>query len=149
MSSTDRIEKHIELRAPRARVWRALTNAREFGTWFRAEFEGEFAAGQPISGQITVPGYEHAITLQVERIDPQERFSFRWHPYALDASHDYSNEPTTLIEFRLAETVDGTTLTVTESGFDALPAERRDLAFRMNDKGWSSQLKNIEKHVTG
>jgi uncharacterized protein YndB with AHSA1/START domain len=149
MSSTDRIEKRIELRAPRARVWRALTSAAEFGTRFRARFDGEFEAGQPISGQITVPGYEHAITLQIERIDPQERFSFRWHPYAIDATHDYSKEPTTLIEFRLEETADGTTLTVTESGFDGLPAERRDLAFRMNDKGWGSQLKNIEKHVTG
>src|SRR5206468_7381129 len=147
-TSTDRIEKHMVLRAPRARVWRALTIAEQFGAWFRVKLEGEFAAGWTIRGRLVIPGYEH-VTLEmlVERIEPEHYFSYRWHPYAVDPKADYSAEPTTLVEFRLEEADGGTLLTVVESGFDRLPAARRDEAFRMNDAGWAAQLTNIERHV--
>jgi uncharacterized protein YndB with AHSA1/START domain len=146
--TSDRIEKHIELRAPRSRVWRALTDAKEFGTWFRVELEGPFAVGRTVRGRITHPGYEH-VTMEVvvERIEPETLFSYRWHPYAVDPKVDYSREPSTLVEFRLADVPGGTSLTVVESGFDKLPVGRRDEAFRMNSGGWEAQLKNIEKHV--
>lgn len=148
MSDTDRIEKKIHLRAPRARVWRALANAEEFGTWFRMKFEGPFAEGKTVGGKVLFPGYEHLkVELAVERIDPERLFSYRWHPYANDPQVDYSSEPPTLVEFRLEDAPGGTQLTVIESGFDRLPAARRAEAFRMNDGGWTSQLKNIESHV--
>jgi uncharacterized protein YndB with AHSA1/START domain len=147
-SSTDRIEKRIELRAPRSRVWRAIANAEEFGTWFRMNLPGEFVEGAAIRGNITHPGYEHVmIDLLVQRIDPERYFSYRWHPYAVDMSVDYSAEPTTLVEFTLEEAEGGTTVTIVESGFDAIPAGRRDEAFRMNGKGWEGQSKNLAKHV--
>jgi len=145
--STDRIEKKIVLRAPRARVWRALTDAAEFGAWFGVKLEGPFAPGASVEGQITNKGYEHfKLAITIARIDPETRFSYRWHPYAIDPAVDYSSEPTTL-EFFLEEVAGGTELTVVESGFDAIPAARRDETFRMNDRGWASQLKNIERHV--
>jgi uncharacterized protein YndB with AHSA1/START domain len=149
-TATDRIEKQILLKAPRARVWRALTDAREFGTWFRVKLEGDFQVGKPIQGRITYPGYEH-LTLEatVERMDAESLFSFRWHPNALGPSSDYAHEPTTLVEFRLETAVGGTLLTVVESGFDQIPAHRRDEAFRMNEGGWAEQVKNIERHVAG
>ena len=150
MTSTDRIEKKVVLQASRARVWRALTNAQEFGTWFRVKFEDEFAVGKTIKGTILIPGYEHlAMELMIERIDAETLFSYRWHPYANDPKVDYTSEPPTLVEFRLAEAAGATTLTVVESGFDRLAPGRRDEAFRMNDGGWTSQLKNIERHVAG
>ena len=150
MTDTNRIEKKILLRAPKARVWRALTNADEFGTWFGVKLEGPFAVGKVATGRITHPGYDHlTMEVTVERIDPEHGFSFRWHPYAIDPSVDYSKEPTTLVEFRLDETPDGTLLTVVESGFDAIPAHRRAEAFRMNDDGWSAQMDNIRRHVQG
>src|SRR5262245_43372235 len=115
-SSTDRIEKEILLRAPRSRVWRALTEAAEFGAWFGVKLTGRFAAGEPMEGTITHPGYEHlTMRLMVERIEPEQLFSFRWHPYAVDPKVDYSSEPTTLVEFRLEDAKEGTRLTVVES----------------------------------
>jgi uncharacterized protein YndB with AHSA1/START domain len=147
--STDRIEKKIHLRAPRARVWRAITDAEEFGTWFRVKLEGRFAEGQPTTGRILTPGYEQlAFRMEVERIEPERLFAYRWHPYAIDPKVDYSSEPTTLVEFRLEAAADGTDLTIVESGFDAIPAARRAEAFRMNDGGWAAQIKNIERHVS-
>ena len=149
ISSTDRIDKRVTLRAPRARVWRALTDAQEFGAWFRARLDGQFAEGATIRGKITHPGYEHVtMELQIDRIEPERYFSYRWHPYAIDARVDYSAEPSTLVEFTLEETSGGTVLTIVESGFDRIPAARRAEAFRMNDGGWTGQLKNIERHVT-
>jgi uncharacterized protein YndB with AHSA1/START domain len=149
ISSTDRIEKRVTLRAPRARVWRALTNAQEFGAWFRARLDGQFVEGTTIRGHITHPGYEHVtMELQIDRIEPERYFSYRWHPYAIDPKVDYSTEPSTLVEFTLDETDGGTVLTIVESGFDRIPAARRAEAFRMNDGGWTGQLKNIERHVT-
>jgi len=149
-SSTDRIEKEILLRAPRPSVWRALTDAGEFGAWFGVKLEGRFAAGERIEGKITHPGYEHlTMYLTVERMDAERLFSFRWHPYAIDPQVDYSAEPTTLVEFRLEDASDGTRLTVVESGFDRIPAARRAEAYRMNDQGWAAQMENIQRHVSG
>ncbi|MFL9915730.1 SRPBCC family protein [Paraburkholderia fungorum] len=148
-SSTDRIEKQILLKAPRSRVWRALSNAEEFGTWFRVDFSGkQFVAAQSIRGNITYPGYEHLVMeAQVERVEPEHHLSFRWHPAAVDVSVDYSPEPTTLVVFELTEVDSGTLLKVVESGFDQIPAARREEAFRMNSGGWEEQLVNVEKHV--
>jgi len=145
---TDRIEKKITLRVPPSRVWRALTDAREFGAWFQVKLEGAFAPGARVKGQIETPGYEHlTMEITVERMDPERLFSYRWHPYAIDPEVDYSSEPTTLVEFRLAPAPEGTLLTVVESGFDRIPVARRAEAYRMNDGGWAAQLENIERHV--
>jgi uncharacterized protein YndB with AHSA1/START domain len=150
MSESDRIEKMVLLRAPMARVWRALTNADEFGTWFRVAMEGPFEVGRVAKGRITHPGYEHLVMeVTVERMDPEAVFAFRWHPYAIDPAVDYSKEPTTLVEFRLEAAPGGTMLTVVESGFDRIPASRRAEAFRMNDEGWSAQVENLRRHVEG
>ena len=147
-TGTDRIEKCIALKATRARVWRALTDTRDFGTWFGAKLEGSFAEGATVRGRITIKGYEHVpLEMLVERIQAEHFFSYRWHPYAIDPKVDYSAEPTTLVAFRLEEAGGTTTLTVIESGFDRLPASRRASAFRSNDSGWTGQLKNIERHV--
>jgi uncharacterized protein YndB with AHSA1/START domain len=146
--STDRIEKRLVLRAPRSRVWRAIATAEEFGTWFRVNLEGDFAEGAAIQGRITHPGYEHVtMELLVQRIDPERYFAYRWHPYAVDPAADYSAEPTTLVEFTLEETDEGTALTIVESGFDRIPLARRSEAFRMNDRGWAGQIKNIAAYV--
>lgn len=151
-SNTDRIEQTVHLRAPIARVWRALADAKEFGAWFRVKIDGAFAPGARVKGKITYPGYEHlTMEMQIERMDPERLFSFRWHPYAVDPKVDYAAEPTTLVEFRLspaADGTDGTDLTVVESGFDRIPVERRSEAFRMNANGWKEQIKNIERHVS-
>jgi uncharacterized protein YndB with AHSA1/START domain len=148
VSTTDRIERKIHLSAPIARVWRAISNAEEFGQWFRVRLEGAFAPGARVKGQITHPGYEHVtMDIQIERMEPERLFSYRWHPYAVDPKVDYSKEPTTLVEFRLAPAPGGTELTVVESGFDRIPLARRSEAFRMNDGGWAGQMKNIERHV--
>ena len=149
-SSTDRIEKQIVLKAPQSRVWRALTDAGEFGEWFRVKLEGPFVPGKGIGGNITWPGYEHIrMDVQVERMEAETLFSFRWHPYAIDPKVDYSGEPSTLVEFRLEAVAEGTRLTVVESGFDQLPAARRDEAFRMNDRGWAQQMGNLQQHLAG
>jgi uncharacterized protein YndB with AHSA1/START domain len=150
MTNTDRIEKNVLLRAPKSRVWRALTNAEEFGSWFGARLDTGFAVGKQASGNITHPGYEHLkLEVTVERMEAEDLFSFRWHPYAIDPEVDYSQEPTTLVEFRLEEVAEGTRLTVVESGFDRIPAERRAEAFRMNSGGWAQQMENIRRHVGG
>jgi len=144
----DRIEKRIELKAPVSRVWRALTDYREFGEWFRVRLDGPFLPGQVSHGQVTYPGYEHLKwEAVVQKMEPERLFSFTWHPYAIDPKMDYSKEPSTLVEFRLEKTATGTLLLLTESGFEKIPADRRLEAFRMNDGGWTEQMKNIEKHV--
>ena len=149
MTSTDRIEKEIFLRAPRSRVWRAITSPEEFGAWFRVKLDGAFAEGATVRGTITYPGYEHlTMEMVVERIEPERLFAYRWHPAAIDPKADYSSEPMTLVEFRLEEANGGTLLKIVESGFDRVPAARRAEAFRMNDGGWTEQTKNIERHVT-
>jgi uncharacterized protein YndB with AHSA1/START domain len=148
MTNTDRIEKNVTLRAPLARVWRALTNAEEFGTWFRVKLDGAFSEGATVRGKITHPGYEHlTLEIQIVRLEPERYFSYRWHPYAIDPDVDYSTEPTTLVEFRLDDAGGATRLTIVESGFDGIPAARRAEAFRMNDDGWTEQTRNISHHV--
>lgn len=148
-TTSDRIEKQIVLKAPRARVWRALSDPTEFGAWFGARLTGQFVPGERVTGQITIPGYTHVVMeLEIERVEPEQLFSYRWHPYAVDPKVDYSGEPSTLVEFRLEDVEGGTRLTVVESGFDKLPAARRAEAFRMNEGGWAGQLRNIERHVT-
>lgn len=146
---TNHIEKQIELNANVSRVWRALTDHREFGEWFRVKLDGPFVAGQVSRGHITHPGYEHVKwEVVVHKMEPERLFSFSWHPYAVDSKIDYSKEPSTLVEFKLEKTASGTLLVLTESGFDNVPSERRFEAFRMNEGGWSKQLNNIEHYVT-
>jgi uncharacterized protein YndB with AHSA1/START domain len=149
---SDHIEKRIELKAPLSRVWRALTDYREFGEWFRVKLDGPFVPGGVSRGQMTYPGYEHVRwEAVVQKMEPERLFSFTWpHPRSLERPHhpaDYSNDPSTLVEFRLEKTAHGTLLTVTESGFDKLPADRRLEAFRRNEGGWAEQIKNIEAYL--
>jgi uncharacterized protein YndB with AHSA1/START domain len=147
-ASTDRIEKEILVNAPRSKVWRAITDFREFGKWFQAEMKDPFVAGGVSKGRITYPGYEHlTIEVFVERMEPEHFFSWRWHPYAVDPQKDYSSEPTTLVEFALEETAQGTRIRVTESGFDKIPLVRRSEAFRRNSDGWAEQVRNIARYV--
>jgi uncharacterized protein YndB with AHSA1/START domain len=144
----DRIEKTIELKAPIARVWRALTDHHEFGQWFRVRLDGPFVPGQTVRGQITYPGYTHLHwEAVVQKMEPERLFSFTWHPHAVDPHTDYSAEPPTLVEFTLQKTAGGTLLRVVESGFDKLPPKRRDESFRGNERGWSIQVENIAQHV--
>jgi uncharacterized protein YndB with AHSA1/START domain len=146
--ANDRIEKRIELKAPISRVWRALTDYREFGQWFRVKLDGPFVPGEVSRGHITYPGYEHLKwEAVVQKMELERLFSFTWHPYAIDPNKDYSKETPTLVEFRIEETPTGTLLLLTESGFDKIPGDRRLEAFRMNDGGWTEQMKNIENHV--
>jgi uncharacterized protein YndB with AHSA1/START domain len=149
VTNTDSIEKRVLLRAPRSRVWRAITTPVEFGAWFGVKLEGPFAEGATVRGKITHPGYEHVtMELLVERIEPERYFAYRWHPYAIAPGVDYSSEPTTLVEFRLEEADGGTVLTIIESGFDRIPLARRAEAFRMNEGGWAEQARNIERYVS-
>ena len=169
MSSFDKIEKRVILRAPVSRVWQAITNAREFGRWFGINLEGDFIAGKSITGtfgklpsEADIQEYQKRLGLApskirlpdkslvfctVERIEPQRYFSFRWIPYGIDAEVDPRTEPTTLVEFRVEEVADGTLLTMVESGFESVPASRRERAFRMNEGGWTAQAENVKKYV--
>jgi len=147
-TGTDVVEKEIVVRAPRGKVWRALTDSREFGKWFQAEMQDPFVAGARARGRILYPGYEHlTFEVQVERMEPEHLFSWRWHPYAIDPQQDYSQEPTTLVVFELEEIPEGTRIRVRESGFDLIPLARRAEAFRMNSQGWAEQVQNIARHV--
>jgi uncharacterized protein YndB with AHSA1/START domain len=171
MRSSDRIEKRVVLRAPVSRVWRAITDAREFGSWFGVTLEGEFAPGRTLAGNFEgnideAAIIEHqkslgltpskvklppagAVFCTVERIEPERYFSFRWIPYGIDADADLETEPTTLVEFKLEPVEQGTALTIVESGFDRVPAHRRVRAFRMNEGGWAAQADNVRKYVEG
>lgn len=145
----DSIEKTTVIKAPPARVWRALSDPAEFGTWFRMRLDGTFAEGETVRGHVLHPGYEHvSFDMMIVRVEPERYFAYRWHPYAVDMTADYSSEPTTLVEFRLEPAGADTRLTVVESGFDRIPLARRAEAFRMNEGGWTEQVKNIAGHVT-
>ncbi len=157
--NTDRVEKDVLLRAPRSRVWRALTDAEEFGKWFGVKFDGPFTPGALLRGVI-VPTMVDAdvakaqqeyagmpFEITIDRIEPERLFAFRWHPFAVERGVDYSLEPTTLVVFALEEVADGITLTVTESGFDRIPLARRAKAFAANEQGWAMIVKLIEKHL--
>jgi len=151
-AATDRIERSVVLKAPRERVWRALANAEEFGTWFGVNLKGQtFSPGEVARGPIAIIGYEHIVwEARIERIEPPKLLSFRWHPYAVDPKVDYTKEEPTLVTFTLSDAPGNTTrLTVVESGFDKVPPERRLEAFRMNGQGWSIQMDNIARHVAG
>ena len=144
----DRIEKRLELKAPVSRVWRALTDYREFGQWFRVKFDGPFVPGKVARGKLLYPGYEDVkFEVIVQKMEPESLFSYTWHPYATDPKVDYSKETPTLVEFRLEKTPSGTLLSLTESGFDKIPSHRRPEAFRRNEGGWTQQMKNIEAYV--
>jgi len=159
--STDRIEKKVLLRAPLDRVWRAISDAKEFGAWFGVAFDGLFAAGARLTGRMVPTKADPDVAkaqeayagmrfeFTVDRIEPMRLFSFRWHPFAIDPDVDYSSEPMTLVTFELEETPSGTMLTITESGFDRIPLERRAKAFTANEHGWTAQAKLLEKHLGG
>jgi uncharacterized protein YndB with AHSA1/START domain len=171
MDQYDRIEKRVTLRAPVSRVWRAIADAKEFGRWFGVTLDGEFAAGKTVGGtfgeglnEAAIEGYQrklglppskvrmpekNAVFCTVDRVEPERYFSFRWIPYGIDAEADPKNEPTTLVEFRLEKVAEGTLLTIVESGFDRVPAHRRERAFRMNEGGWAGQAENVRKYVEG
>jgi uncharacterized protein YndB with AHSA1/START domain len=148
-TSTDRIERKVLIYAPRARVWRAVSDAGEFGDWFGVDFKGKtFVAGKHVLGKITYPGYEHlTMDVLIERLVPEHLLSWRWHPAAIDPKVDYSQEPTTLVEFEFKDADGGTLLTVVESGLDKIPLARRADVFRMNSSGWDQQMENVKKHV--
>lgn len=157
--NSDRIEKKILLRAPRSRIWRALSDSTEFGSWFGMKFDGPFAPGACMRGSIVPTTVDAAVAgmqkkyegmpveMTIERMEPERLLSFRWHPGAVEEGVDYSVEPTTLVVFELAEVADGILLTVTESGFDRIPLERRAKVFAANDGGWALQVKMIGKYV--
>jgi uncharacterized protein YndB with AHSA1/START domain len=144
----DRIEKSIELNAPVARVWRAISDHEEFGEWFRVKLDGPFEVGEITRGRVTYPGYEHLPwQAKVQTMEQERLFAFTWPQYDVDADVDYSHEPWTRVEFRLEPTARGTRLVISESGFDALPEGPRRNFLRMNDQGWSQQILNIQTHV--
>ncbi|HSF15757.1 MAG TPA: SRPBCC family protein [Vicinamibacteria bacterium] len=149
-TTTDRIEKKIRLRHPRSRVWKALTDSREFGSWFGAIFNEPFRPGGQLQGRVTHKGYEHmTMDVTIERMEPERLFSWRWHPGAAEPGESFSDEPTTLVVFELEEVPGGTMLTVVETGFDKIPLARRAKAFRDNEEGWAAQMKAIERHLGG
>jgi uncharacterized protein YndB with AHSA1/START domain len=157
--NTDSIQKKILLRAPRARIWRALTDSTEFGLWFGMKFDGPFAPGRVMNGEIVTTTVNPEVAkaqepykgirfdITIERMEPEHLFSFRWHPGAVDPKIDYSKEPTTLVEFTLEQASEGILLTVTESGFDKIPLERRAKAFADNEGGWTMVITLIEAYL--
>ena len=145
---SDRIEHTITLHAPIETVWHALTDHQEFGAWFRVDLEAPFVVGQEVRGRITHPGYEHVIWRAIiARMDAPRVFAMTWRPYAIDPDADYSHEEPTLVEFTLEPVAEGARLVLVESSFDKIPAARRAEAFRMNDGGWTAQMRNIRAHV--
>lgn len=158
-SQTDRIEKKVLLRASRQKVWSAISDAQQFGSWFGMRFDGAFVAGARLTGKITPTSVDAEVAkaqapyegktfeFVVDRIEPQHLFSFRWHPYAVDPNIDYSREPMTLVVFALEEVSGGRLLTITESGFDQIPLARRAEAFQANEGGWAAQAMLIEKFL--
>ena len=157
--TADRIEKKVLLRATRERIWRAISDSSEFGKWFGVKFDGPFGPGAKVRGVIQPTTVDAEVAkaqkpyegtpfeIAVERVEPERIFSFRWHPYAVEKGADYSAEPTTLVMFELADAAGGVMLTVSESGFDQIPLERRAKAFEMNEGGWAKQVKLIELYV--
>jgi uncharacterized protein YndB with AHSA1/START domain len=154
----DSIQKKVHLRASRNRVWRALSDAKEFGSWFGMAFDGAFTPGAVLHGTLVPTTVDAEVAkkqahagksfeIRVDRVEPERLFSFRWHPYAVQPDVDYASEPTTLVTFELEEVEDGVLLTLTESGFNAIPLARRAKAFGANEQGWTQQMKLIEKYL--
>ncbi len=154
-----KIEKHVVLRAPLERVWRAISDAEEFGRWFGVRFDGPFVAGTSVTAAISPTIVDSEVakrqeahagvrsTWQIVAIEPQRRFAYRWHPFAIDPDVDYDHEPTTLVEFTLSEQSDGVLLTITESGFEAIPEARRGPSFEANGEGWAIQTTLVRKYI--
>jgi uncharacterized protein YndB with AHSA1/START domain len=157
--TTDRIEKEVLLRAPLERVWRAISDADEFGQWFGVRFDGPFVAGTSVTGKITPTTVDEQVakmqephtgksdTWHIVAVEPKRRLAFRWHPYAVESGVDYSKQPTTLVEFTLDQEADGVRLRIVESGFDAIPAARRASAFEANSEGWAKQTVLVRKYL--
>ncbi len=157
--STDRIEKHVFLAAPMSRVWRAISDPQEFGSWFGMKIDGSFTPGAKLTGFIVGTKVDEEVAkaqkqheglpfhILIEQVQPNRLFSYRWHPFAIDRNKDYSQEPTTLVEFKLEETAGGVNLTIVESGFDQIPLERRAKAFEANSGGWGKQIELIQKYL--
>jgi|ERR1700731_1455950 len=157
--NTDQIEKRVVLRAPLDRVWRAISDAEEFGRWFGVRFDGPFVEGAPIGAAITPTTVDDDVakrqephtgvksTWHIVAIEPKRRFAYRWHPFAIDPGVDYEREPTTLVEFTLAEAPEGVLLTITESGFDAIPEDRRSASFEANAEGWAIQADLVRRYL--
>lgn len=158
--NTDRIEKRILLQAPQERVWNAISDAKQFGSWFGVDFDGRFSEGKELTGRIVPTTVDAEVaklqephrgmpfTFVIERIEPMHLFSFRWHPFAIERGRDYSTEPMTLVEFVLEKAEGGILLTITESGFDRIPLGRRAQAFAANDGGWQHQCLLLRKYLT-
>lgn len=147
----NQIERSTFIRAPRARLWRALTDIAEFCRWFSAETDAAaFQPGAPIRFRSTYPGpYKGAeFVVHIEEAVREERFSWHWHPGAKQAGEDVSQEPMTLVTFTLEDADGGTRVTVTESGFDHLFAARRERAFKDNDGGWKIQMAALQRYVS-
>ena len=157
--NTDRIEKRVELRASLDRVWRAVSDAEEFGRWFGVRFDGPFVAGSSVTAAIAPTIVDDDVakrqephagvksTWQIVAVEPKRRFAYRWHPFAVDPDTDYDREPTTLVEFTLSEIPDGVLLTITESGFDAIPEARRSASFEANAEGWAAQTDLVRRYL--
>ncbi len=160
VTSGDSIRKNVLLRAPQERVWRAISDAKQFGGWFGVDFEGDFVAGAHMIGRLvptkvdpevakTQKPYEGmTFEFHIDRIEPMRLFSFRWHPFAVDKDVDYATEPMTLVTFELRRAPDGTMLTIAESGVDGIPLARRADAFSANEEGWTAQAQLLEKYLT-
>lgn len=147
-TNENRIERSIELKAPLSKVWKAITDHKEFGQWFGCQFDGPFVVGKTIPGKLNFPDFDHMQwAVDVKKMEPERLFSFTWHPYPADPAIDYTKEPPTLVEFKLKSIPGGTLLTVIESGFENIPANRRLEAFRMDTEGWIEQLENVAKYV--
>jgi uncharacterized protein YndB with AHSA1/START domain len=147
-TNTDRIEKQVVLSAPRSRVWRAVSDAGQFGQWFGVKLDGEFAVGARMTGHMTHPGYEHIpLNATIDRMEPEHDLAWRWH-VLIDFETGRVSEASTLVEFHLEDVDGGTLLTVTESGFDSMPSEYRDIAYRNNEGGWSQQMVSIERYLS-
>ena len=146
--SSDRIEKSVFLPVPRERAWKAISESKTFGEWFGVRLDGTFQPGARLHGKVTHPGYEnYPFEFTVDRIEPEQLFSFRWHPGASDPAKDYTGKPTTLVTINLEKVTGGTKLTVVESGFDALPQEERRAAYDENEKGWTMQMESIRRYL--
>ncbi|OBK15698.1 SRPBCC family protein [Mycobacterium asiaticum] len=152
---SDRIEKQVLLRAPLERVWRAVSDAEQFGLWFGVRFDGPFVEGERVTAVITPTTVDDDVarrqephagtksTWHIVAVQPQRRFAYRWHPFPdeVDAG------ATTLVEFSLSEVPEGVLLTIVESGFDAIPQARRGTAYESNSEGWSIQTDLVRRYL--
>lgn len=157
--TTDRIEKTTLLRAPLGRVWQAISDSSQFGEWFGLRAEGPFVAGETVRCTIVPTSVDPEVAEQqkeyegfefdiwVEEVVAEQKLSIRWHPYSLDEDADPETEPTTLVTFTLEPQDDGVLLTITESGFDQIPLDRRAQAFASNDDGWTHQIRMIGSYL--